>query len=368
MAALARSLLLVALWAIALNAQTSHTAPLGSKHGFVGSKACYGCHSAIYRSFEKTAMGRSMTLAAEWSTNMLPPQASITQTVTGRSFEVFHNTAGWHQKESEPQVFTAEYPLEYAVGSGANGLTFLIRRGSYLFQAPLSYYSKTKKWDFSPGYEAVDLGFSRSVPEECINCHAGRASPLRSRPGAFEDPPFQELAIGCENCHGPGRSHVQSLGKQLGSIVNPAKLPPRLAENICMNCHQTGDARVLQPGKNFTDFHPGDWLFDTAVILKRPAQTGEQPNSDLLEHYSAMEASRCFRESNGKLGCLTCHDPHVQPRQTETAGYFRSKCLTCHNEQSCTVPLKDQSGDSPRTTAQVAICRSGASNRFRTRP
>lgn len=342
-----RGAVLVALVAIRLNAQSPHNEALGSTGGFAGSKACYGCHSAIYRSFKKTDMGRSMTLAQEWKPDALPPEASMIQGGTGRIFEVFHNESGWRQKESEPGVFTVEHQLEYVVGSGANGLTFLIRRGNYLFQAPLSYYSRTKKWDFSPGYESVDLGFGRAIPQECINCHAGRAVPMPNQPGAFGDPPFQELAIGCENCHGPGGAHVRSLGKQTGSIVNPAKLAPRLAENICMNCHQSGDARVFQRGKDFGDFRPGQWLFDTAVILKRPAQSREQQESDLLEHYSAMQASRCFRESNGKMGCLTCHDPHVQPRRAEVPEYFRAKCLGCHNDRSCSLPLKARREQNP---------------------
>ncbi len=341
-----RGVALILLLALRLNAQSPSTEASRSRDGFAGSKACNRCHSAIYKSFEKTDMGRSMTLANEWEPDALPPEASVTQQGTGRIFEVFHNQSGWQQKESEPGVFTVEHQLEYVVGSGANGLTFLIRRGTYLFQAPLSYYSKTKKWDFSPGYERVDLGFGRVIPQECINCHAGRALPMPNQPGAFGDPPFQELAIGCENCHGAGEAHIQSLGKA-GSIVNPAKLASRLAENICMNCHQSGDARVFQPGKDFADFHPGQWLFDTAVILKRPTQSRDRQESDLLEHYSAMQASRCFRESNGKMGCLTCHDPHVQPRQADVPEYFRVKCLTCHNDQSCGFPLKARREQNP---------------------
>jgi hypothetical protein len=292
-------------------------------------------------------MGRSMSLSSDWKIGELPAEATLSQPGTSHTYSVAHNESGWHQSETEPGVFSVEHQLEYTVGSGANGLTFLIRRGNYLFQAPISYYSRTRKWDFSPGYEQVDLGFSRVVPEECINCHSGRASPLPKRPGAYADPAFQELAIGCENCHGPGEAHVKSLGKKAGTIVNPAKLAPRLAENICMNCHQAGDTRVLQPGKTYQDFRPGQWLFDTAVILKQPARTSEERNADLLEHYSAMQASRCFRESSGKLSCLTCHDPHVEPRQTETAGYFRAKCLTCHTEQSCGLPLKVRAAQTP---------------------
>ena len=72
----------------------------------------------------------------------------------------------------------------------------------------------------------------------------------------YEDPPFQELSVGCENCHGPGMLHVEQRhkaapleGSSDPSIVNPAKLSPRLANEVCMSCHEGGDDRVPQPGK-----------------------------------------------------------------------------------------------------------------------
>src|SRR5215472_10290810 len=39
------------------------------------------------------------------------------------------------------------------------------------------------------------------------------------------------------------------------------------------------------------------------------------------------------------MSCLTCHDPHVQPR-VNAAAYYRQRCLTCHTEKSCPVPLR----------------------------
>jgi tetratricopeptide (TPR) repeat protein len=291
-------------------------------------------------------MGRSMRPANDLAPGVLPAEATIPVPSSNRVLRVYHDESGWHQSESEAGVFTDDHPLTYVIGSGANGLSFAVQRDHYLFQAPLSFYSKTGKWDLSPGYQLADLGFSRPIAAECALCHSGGPQVIEKLNGEYREPPFRELAIGCENCHGPGGSHVLHP-KQPGLMVNPAKMPARLAEEICLNCHQGGDARVLQPGKHYTDFRPGQWLFDTVAIFKAADSLRPEQNADLLEHHAAMKLSRCFRESAGKLSCLTCHDPHVQPAATETAPYFRKKCLTCHTDESCRLALTERTGRTP---------------------
>jgi len=130
------------------------------------------------------------------------------------------------------------------------------------------------------------------------------------------------------------------------AIVNPARLQPELSNNICMSCHQTGDLRLLRPGKKFSDFQPGEPLDHTLSILMVPPKPGD-PQTDLLQHQYSMTLSKCYRSSGGRLSCITCHDPHRQPTRQEAPAYYAKKCLACHTEQSCTVPLEKRQHSMP---------------------
>ena len=275
----------------------------------------------------------------------LPASAQISAPNLNRNFELFAREGSLYQSEYAidrrgQEVFRNTYKLDFLIGSGANGIGGIVKQGEYLFEAPLSFYSKPGKWALSPGFEFGDYGFSRPILAGCIVCHSGRPRITASESARMMDPPFSELAIGCENCHGPGEAHIASaeLGS-VSSIVNPANLSPSLSNNICMSCHQTGDARVLKDGKGYRDFRPGQPLEDTLSIFLVPFDRNSAPKDDLLEHYLSMRLSKCFLKSSGKLTCITCHDPHMQPVAQQASEYFRQKCLTCHTEKSCAIPL-----------------------------
>jgi len=319
---------------------------LPANTGYVGSKVCSTCHPSIYESFTRTDMGRSMSEITPALLERIPAAGTIFDPKLNRHFDTFVRHGDLYQSEYETtadgkDVFRETQKLEWIIGSGANGSGAIVKQGEYLFEAPLSFYAKTHRWALSPGYEFGDYGFNRPILPGCIVCHSGQPRLLRDGNGRFQEPPFAELVIGCENCHGPGQSHVAAaqMGSSLGSITNPAKLSPWLADNICMSCHQTGDARVLQAGKTYRDFRPGAELDDTLSIFLVPFGRESAPKDDLLEHYLSMRLSKCYLKSGGRLGCISCHDPHVQPAQRETAAYFHQKCLACHTEKSCAVPL-----------------------------
>jgi hypothetical protein len=130
-------------------------------------------------------------------------------------------------------------------------------------------------------------------------------------------------------------------------IVNPAHLTPYMADNICMACHQAGDVRVLKPGKTYKDIRPGLPLDDILSILMVPPTRESPPSVDHVDHYYSMTLSKCYRASKGKLSCITCHNPHVEPSREEAPAYFNSKCLTCHTNQSCKLSLKTRMQQQP---------------------
>lgn len=318
---------------------------------YAGSESCASCHQEIYQHYMKSSMGKSMlhitsaSLTPQFLQSISIPAHTFNEQ-TNRHFDTFVQNGNLYQSEYEKaadgsEIFRDTHQIEWLIGAGVNGFGALVQRNDYLFQAPQSYYSHPGIWAPSPGYEGVDLGFNRPIQEGCIFCHSGRANSIPHTNGQYANTPFSEASIGCENCHGPGAAHIAAMknGDKANHIVNPARLTPYLADNICMACHQTGDVRVLKPGKSYQDFLPGEPLDNTLSILMIPPTPQNPPNADHTEHYYSMTLSKCFRASKGRLSCITCHDPHIEPSSAEAPAYFNRKCLTCHTTQSCKLPL-----------------------------
>jgi hypothetical protein len=336
-----------------------HKATKTMQDGFLGSRSCVPCHQTIFDTYAKSSMGRSMMRVTPALLANLVTSGSSYNEKLNQHFEVSVREGKLFQSQYATEVggnevFRETHEMQWIIGSGTNGFAGVTTNGAYLFQGPLSFYSKIGAWGLSPGYEFGNYGFNRPILAGCVACHSGQAMPGAGGNGRFEDPPFQELAIGCENCHGPGQQHVREMtGRRTmartghASIVNPARLPAALADNICMFCHQTGDVRVLKPNKDYRDFRPGEPLDDTLSIFLVPPKRESPPPSDHVEHYYSMILSKCYRSSSRGLSCITCHDPHVQPSGTEAPAYFAGKCAACHMDKSCKVPLSVRQQQKP---------------------
>jgi hypothetical protein len=351
---------------------------LDPKVAYAGSKSCAasGCHDRLSSDFRRTPMGDSMAPASrpeEFA--RVPQRVTIFNPDFDRYFEVYREGDDLYQSEYQKDpdgnvVFKTTHKLEYVTGGGMNGYTYLIRRGNHLFEAPLSYYSKAGKWDLSPGYVAADAGFGRPVLEGCLACHNGQPRAVPNREALYQEPAFRfgEMAISCEACHGPGELHNKQFrsGAKITvpdpTIVNPARLGPRLADDVCMNCHQGGHTRILQPGKGVMDFRPGIPLNQISAIFKLPLkkEQAEEANRAQVEppvrgsvempswwKNSSMEMSKCFQASGGKLRCVSCHSIHKPPTPATRAAFYREKCLTCHSTKRCALPVAERLKQSP---------------------
>src|SRR5262249_45438115 len=144
------------------------------------------------------------------------------------------------RRDPHGQVLTAvEAEVQYVVGSGRRGQTYLIDRDGYLFQSPITWYPQERRWDLSPGYRKENAHSTRVVTEQCLFCHANRVEQVKTSVNRFEPPLFRGQSIGCERCHGPGALHVRRPevvdGRDL-TIVNPRHLEPALRESVCEQC------------------------------------------------------------------------------------------------------------------------------------
>ncbi len=242
------------------------------------------------------------------------PDGAFTHEPSGSQVSIFHQAGVLHHRLEERSL-TADYPVAYSIGYGNVGRSFLIELGGHLFQSPASFYSQRSEWGVSPGYEGQKiLDFSRPITSDCLFCHAGSVKRTDSATAL--------VPLSCDRCHGPSENHRQHPFP--GSIVNPAKLQRRQRDSVCEQCHLEGATVILNPGKYWWDFQPGQSLEQTEthyVYREAPFVA--------VSHAEQLALSACLRGSGGRLWCGTCHDPHGEP--ADRKAQIRSICQSCHS-------------------------------------
>jgi hypothetical protein len=217
--------------------------------------------------------------------------------------------------------------MDFYIGSGAIGRSYATSHDGFLFQAPVSYYSRTGRWALSPGYQDdAHADLTRPITKDCLECHASAVRHITGTVNRYEDPPFVESGVSCERCHGPGREHALKRAP----TINPAKLEGRQRDSICAQCHLTGAARIFKPGRSLSDFRPGMLLSEVVVSFVEASGTGA---IRATSHFENLSQSRCKQASAERMWCGTCHNPHAVTD-------FRARCLGCHGRQPCKLDLE----------------------------
>ena len=278
---------------------------------------CASCHPNEVKSFARNRMAQALNTVAD------QPDGHVSHALSGSAITIRHAADGTMIHHLNSHGLTAEYPIAYTVGTGKVGYSYLISLPPYLFQSPVSYYSQANLWDVTPGYEPERvLDFTHPIVEGCVFCHSNSANLVPGTDNQFRQPAL--TPISCERCHGPSEAHLKN--PVAGTIVNPPKLPRAARDSVCEQCHLEGEVRILNPGKQWQDFRAGtetESVF-TTYLVPTPASKGEKA----VTQSEQLSLSRCARESNGRLWCGTCHDPHSMA--INRAAEVRSACLTCH--------------------------------------
>jgi hypothetical protein len=310
---------------------------------YVGSEMCANCHPAHAATYRQHPMGRSLApVLKAGALERFDPESHNPFGASGFQFliewrngKLVHKEARQDPRGQLKTEFEAE--VHYVIGSGARARSYLIEHEGYLFQSAITWYSQKGIWDLSPGF-AANPHSDRPITAECLFCHCNHADPIEHTINRYRLPIFQGFAIGCERCHGPGELHVQrrERGEPIAgedhTIVNPGRLAPPLREAVCQQCHLQGEMRILHRGRRSFDYRPGlPWHLFWSVLVKPPDESNGHRAVGQVEQ---MQASRCY-QAGGKLGCISCHDPHALPEPPTKAAYYRRRCLNCHTEASC---------------------------------
>lgn len=346
--------------------------PAPVSQDFAGSQACRECHREIWERYQTHPMAHSMFRVLE--ADPLEDYEAQTGIVRGgRRYRVEKTEAGVLHHESAVDaegavIYDQAVQVQFAIGSGKRGRTYVIDRGGLLFESPLSWYSEKECWDLSPGYSASGhQRFERRITGRCLSCHAGRIQSDPRDPNRFDQPPLVEFAIGCERCHGPAGDHVRRqrtaeppAGDDLVAV--PSRFGATRREDVCNQCHLLGIDEVLRYGRTDFDFRPGMHVGEVWSIVAPGTGIGGENSTEAVSQVQQMRSSRCYRGSEGRLGCISCHDPHSIPADAERPDYYRQRCLECHSRNGCSLPQAEQLQSSAGSCIHCHMPRLGSSD------
>ena len=329
--------------------------PTGADDGYIDAVACAGCHAEIWESYRKTGMGRSFARMAPQSVLADFAQSNTYyHEASERHYTAFQRDGKFYQRRHQTgatggEINVFEKEIHYFVGSGNHGRSYLHRTpDGRLLQLPLTWYSANGGyWGMSPGYDQPNhSGFRRAVDFECMACHNAYPAiePGADVPGRTPVYPAGiPQGIDCQRCHGPGREHLraleqrQAVGAVRRSIVNPGRLTPQRELEVCMQCHLETTSRALphsivRHGRGFFSYRPGEPLADFVLHFDHVPGSGYDDKFEVVQSVYRLSQSECFRQSEGRMTCTTCHDPHHARRGPDAATHYSNACRNCHEE------------------------------------
>ena len=346
--------------------------------GYADDSLCAGCHREIAETYQHVGMSRSFSKARASNAIENLDAPPYFHEKSKQYFEMRKRGDGlvfrrWQLSAEGKQIHVFEQIVDWILGSGHTSRTYLYATpGGELYQLPIAWYSQTKQWRMAPGYDRADHdGVTRRVRHECMFCHNAYPNVAKSRESYWRAQTFpRELpeGLGCQRCHGPGAKHAAialtgDMEKTRKSIVNPARLDPPRRMDVCYECHMQPAVELFgirRFGRDVYSFRPGESLSDYTLHID--VTEPDLPRAERFEinhHPYRLEQSPCFKQSGGKLSCLTCHNPHRKVPAEQRAAHYRAACMSCHEKAhhpSPLAPLPAERGEGEGVRGDCIAC------------
>jgi tetratricopeptide (TPR) repeat protein len=287
---------------------------------------CAPCHVRIYRSYLATPMGNASGLAFE---KLHPGTFLHARSNTEYTVEARDGGGELRYRSLRRPGLAGQMHLDYFLGSGHLGTTYLYSIGEYLFESPIAWYAASGSYDMKPGLTEMDhMPPPLPMQSGCLRCHMSSVqASVSGTVNRYRGLAFLHGGITCECCHGESKQHVATKGK--AKILNPASLRADLRDSICISCHLEGDVTVERAGRSALDYRPGEPISDfLAFYVRSGANLADRAVSEVEQ----LSQSTCKRMSGDRMSCMSCHDPHDTPDASRRVAFFRAKCLACHNQ------------------------------------
>lgn len=337
-----------------------------AKADFVGSEACSGCHSDIFRRWSQTPHANAIRplyqggnhISAPWKGDLVLSEKLVIDVPVritlskedGIYYAELHDmkNPGKSRKLRVDQVggtFSAReryYHKDEATGrTNVLPLDWNMANQTFLLFTPTAWWGKDGS--LLDGVRAQRASKIISFENKCSGCHntgihyTWEIDPLVGYQ-TVKSQTYRELNIGCEKCHGPGSTHVAQPAS--GNIVKPSAIGHERAIEICAQCHSRGvsnenpnttfpyrftdplKAEGYLPGKTFADY-----------LKVKPTRWAGTDISK--QHHQQYEDYRGSAHARGGMACASCHDPHG----TKYKHYLKleasddSLCLSCHRSK-----------------------------------
>ena len=346
------ALVFAALVVFGFSYVTPHHQPSPS---FVGSEACASCHQKAYTAWQGSQHAHAMAHANSETVlgnfNQVKfKQGAIESIFFRRDGKYFVTTDGPDGELADFEIkYTfgiyplQQYLVEFADGRvqalsiawdsraarlGGQRWFHLYPRETIDFTDELHWTKRSQNWNYM-----------------CADCHS---TDVRKHYDPVADKfktTWQEIAVGCESCHGPGSNHLiwsQNKSKSdsamgLTNILHERRdvhwhLDPatgnsrrdvprtRSAEvDTCAQCHsrRTQISEGYHAGKAFQDFYRPETLAPDLYFAD-----GQQ-REEVYTWGSFLQS----RMNHAGVTCSDCHEPHSQ----KTRAQGNDVCATCHS-------------------------------------